>query len=53
MRAELKFCFQGLAGNPLSRRMVWQFAQAGFAGLEAKFQGSGALGHVVRASFQS
>ncbi|KAL8278732.1 hypothetical protein RQP46_008801 [Phenoliferia psychrophenolica] len=43
----------GMAQNPLSRRMVWQFVQAGWAGLEAKLQGTFALGKLVQFSFES
>lgn len=44
---------QGMAQNPLSRRMVWQFVQAGWTGLEAKLQGTFALGKLVQFSFES
>lgn len=43
----------GLAANPVSRRLVWQFVQMGWAGLEAKLAGSSAPGLVVKASFES
>ncbi|KAK4704663.1 hypothetical protein P7C70_g1541, partial [Phenoliferia sp. Uapishka_3] len=43
----------GLAANPLSRRLVWQFVQGSWGGLEAKLQGSTALGKLVQVSFES
>ena len=43
----------GFAANPLSRRMVWQFVQGAWPGLEMQLAGSSNLGKVVQVAFQS
>lgn len=44
---------QGLAGNPLSRRMVWQFVAGAWRMLLLQFSGSFHLGKIAQFSFQS
>lgn len=43
----------GLAANPLSRRMVWQFVAGAWPMLEMQFQGSFQLGKIAQYSFRS
>ncbi|ORY74296.1 hypothetical protein BCR35DRAFT_281272 [Leucosporidium creatinivorum] len=43
----------GLAANPLSRRLVWQFVAGAWPMLEMQFQGSFHLGKIAQFSFQS